>query len=89
MIFLPVGPWVHAGTTAPRPRLRIARCGASVVAGDSHAERYLLHATQPLSGERWWAFATNADTGNPGTLKVFAICAKVVSTPALTAPVSG
>ncbi|MFB7451350.1 hypothetical protein [Streptomyces sp. NPDC056194] len=63
--------------------------GATVIAGNSHAERYLLHSTQPISGERWWAFATNTDTSNPGTLKVFAICAKVVNTPTLAAPVSG
>ncbi|WP_086829924.1 hypothetical protein [Streptomyces sp. NRRL B-24572] len=63
--------------------------GASVIAGNSHAERYLLHSTQPISGERWWAFATNTDTTNPGTLKVYAICAKVVNTPVLTAPVTG
>ncbi|MEU1201245.1 hypothetical protein ABZ446_34205 [Streptomyces sp. NPDC005813] len=62
--------------------------GATVTAGNSHAERYLLHATQPLRGEAWWAFATNTDTTNPGKLRVFAICAKVVSTPTLTTPIS-
>ncbi|MEU8773577.1 hypothetical protein [Streptomyces sp. NPDC048606] len=62
--------------------------GASVIAGNSHAERYLLHSTQPINGEAWWAFATNTDTTNAGTLKVFAICAKVVNTPILTTPIS-
>ncbi|MCX5395276.1 hypothetical protein [Streptomyces sp. NBC_00094] len=61
--------------------------GASVIAGNSHADRYLLHSTQPISGEAWWAFASNTDTTNPGTLKVYAICARVVSTPALTTPI--
>lgn len=62
--------------------------GASVIAGNSHADHYLLHSTQPISGERWWAFASNTDTTNTGTLKVYAICAKVVSTPVLTTPIS-
>ncbi|MFE6856047.1 hypothetical protein ACFVDH_35290 [Streptomyces sp. NPDC057674] len=62
--------------------------GASVIAGNSHAERYLLHSTQPISGEAWWAFASNTDTTNPGKLKVFAICARVVNTPTLTTPIS-
>ncbi|MFJ6054441.1 hypothetical protein [Streptomyces sp. NPDC092307] len=63
--------------------------GASVIAGNSNAERYLLHSTQPIAGEAWWAFATNTDTVNPGKLKVFAICARVVNTPTLTTPVTG
>ncbi|MFE8013937.1 hypothetical protein ACFU3O_14490 [Streptomyces antibioticus] len=63
--------------------------GATVIAGNSHSDRYQLSATQPLGGERWWAFATNMDKTNPGTLKVYAICARVVSTPTLTTPISG
>ncbi|MFG2882871.1 hypothetical protein ACGFYV_11305 [Streptomyces sp. NPDC048297] len=60
--------------------------GAIVTAGNSHAERYLLHASAPISGERWWAFATNTDTANAGTLRAYAICAKVVNNPTLTTP---
>ncbi|MEW1636860.1 hypothetical protein AB0469_22625 [Streptomyces sp. NPDC093801] len=60
--------------------------GAIVTAGNSHAERYALGASAPIAGERWWAFATNTDTTNPGTLEVYAICAKVVNNPTLTTP---
>ncbi|MEU6660621.1 hypothetical protein [Streptomyces sp. NPDC046821] len=60
--------------------------GAIVTAGNSHTERYNLSASAPISGERWWAFATNTDTANPGTLQAYAICAKVVKTPVLTTP---
>ncbi|MFE6054117.1 hypothetical protein ACFQ6N_25480 [Kitasatospora sp. NPDC056446] len=59
---------------------------AIVTAGNSHADRYALSASAPISGERWWAFATNTDTTDPGTLEVFAICAKVVRNPTLTTP---
>lgn len=52
--------------------------GADVTAGNSHAERYELHSSKPISGERWWGFATNTDTANPGTLTVYAICAEVI-----------
>jgi hypothetical protein len=39
-----------------------------VIAGNSHADRHLLHSAQSVSGERWWAFATTMDTTNPGTI---------------------
>ncbi|MEU3317364.1 hypothetical protein ABZ743_32465 [Streptomyces sp. NPDC006662] len=92
-VTIPVASGEYPGTAAV-----VAACppgetrtggGASVVAGNSHAERYLLHSTQPISGERWWAFATNTDKTNTGKLRVYAICAKVVSTPTLTTPITG
>ncbi|MEU4085267.1 hypothetical protein [Streptomyces aureus] len=60
--------------------------GAVVTAGNSHSDRYNLSSSVPISGERWWAFATNTDTANPGTLQAYAICAKVVKTSVLTTP---
>ena len=60
--------------------------GAIVTAGNSHSERYNLPASGPISGERWWAFATNTDTTDPGTLRAYAICGKVVNNPTLTTP---
>ncbi|MFE0602092.1 hypothetical protein ACFW2T_19185 [Streptomyces sp. NPDC058892] len=45
-----------------------------------------MTASAPISGERWWAFATNSDPDNAGTLKAYAICAKVVKNPTLTTP---
>ncbi|MET7982163.1 MULTISPECIES: hypothetical protein [unclassified Streptomyces] len=60
--------------------------GAFVIAGNSHSERYNLSSSGPISGERWWAFATNTDTANPGTLQAYAICAKVVKTTVLSTP---
>ncbi|MFJ6934753.1 hypothetical protein [Streptomyces sp. NPDC101132] len=60
--------------------------GAVVTAGNSYADRYHLTASAPISGERWWAFATNSDPSNAGTLKAYAICAKVVKNPTLTTP---
>ncbi|MFB7356101.1 hypothetical protein [Streptomyces gardneri] len=91
-VTIPVSSGEYPGTAAA-----VAECppgetrtggGASVIAGNSHAERYLLHSTQPISGERWWAFASNTDKTNPGKLRVYAICARVVSTPTLTTPIS-
>ncbi|MEU3282606.1 hypothetical protein [Streptomyces antibioticus] len=91
-VTIPVASGEYRGTAAA-----VATCppggtrtggGATVIAGNSHSDRYQLSATQPLGGERWWAFATNMDKTNPGTLKVYAICARVVSTPTLTTPVS-
>lgn len=52
--------------------------GVNVTAGNSHAERYVLHSTVPISGERWWGFGTNTDTTNPGTIQAYALCAKVI-----------
>lgn len=52
--------------------------GVNVTAGNSHAERYELHSTIPISGERWWGFATNTDTANPGTIQAYAICAEII-----------
>ncbi|MFF3888422.1 hypothetical protein [Streptomyces sp. NPDC001914] len=87
---IPVSNSGYAGTAAA-----VAGCadgetrvggGAVVTAGNSHAERYNLSASTPISGERWWAFATNTDTANPGTLQAYAICAKVVKTSVLTTP---
>ncbi|MFJ5834616.1 hypothetical protein [Streptomyces sp. NPDC093089] len=60
--------------------------GAVVTAGNSYADRYQLGASIPIAGESWWAFATNSDTSNPGKLKAYAICAKVVKNPTLTTP---
>ncbi|MFV5998914.1 hypothetical protein ACNPQM_43040 [Streptomyces sp. NPDC056231] len=60
--------------------------GASVIAGNSYADRYQIGSSVPISGESWWAFATNSDPSNPGTLQVFAICAKVVNNPVLATP---
>ncbi|MFB0627677.1 hypothetical protein [Streptomyces sp. AB3(2024)] len=62
--------------------------GADVEAGNAHAQRYLLQSSKPIGGERWWAFATNMDTVNPGRLRVYAISARVVKTPTLTTPIS-
>ncbi|MFD8013677.1 hypothetical protein [Streptomyces sp. NPDC058955] len=92
-VTIPVASGEYPGTAAA-----VAQCppgetrtggGATVVAGNSHSDRYQLSATQPLSGERWWAFATNMDKTNSGKLRVYAICAKVVSTPTLTTPING
>lgn len=52
--------------------------GVDVTAGNSHAERYELHSTKPISGERWWGFATNTDTADPGTIQAYAICAEII-----------
>ncbi|MFF0478346.1 hypothetical protein [Streptomyces sp. NPDC004284] len=60
--------------------------GAMVVAGNSYADRYAVGASIPIAGEGWWAFATNTDPNNPGKLKAYAICAKVVKNPTLTTP---
>ncbi|MEU6575493.1 hypothetical protein [Streptomyces sp. NPDC046805] len=60
--------------------------GAIVTAGNSYADRYQLGASAPIGGESWWAFATNSDPSSPGTLQVYALCAKVVSAPVLTTP---
>jgi hypothetical protein len=60
--------------------------GAFVTAGNSHTERYNLTSSGPISGERWWAYATNTDTANPGTLQAYAICAKVVKSTVLSTP---
>ncbi|MFB7210910.1 hypothetical protein [Streptomyces sp. NPDC056255] len=52
--------------------------GAEVKAGNSYVHRYNLGASRPLAdGKTWWAYGTNTDTNNPGTLQAFAICAKV------------
>lgn len=81
-VSIPVGDGTHPGTAAA-----LAACpdgevltggGANVTAGNSHAERYELHSSRPISGERWWAFATNTDTVNPGSIRAYAICAKVI-----------
>ncbi|WP_161692725.1 hypothetical protein [Streptomyces boluensis] len=53
--------------------------GANVTAGSSRADLYQLTSSQPISGQKWWAFATNMDSGNSGTLHSYAICAKVIS----------
>ncbi|MCB5167012.1 hypothetical protein LG634_19485 [Streptomyces bambusae] len=60
--------------------------GAMVVAGNSYADRYAVGASIPIAGEGWWAFATNSDPNDPGKLKAYAICAKVVRNPTLTTP---
>ncbi|MFJ8143359.1 hypothetical protein [Streptomyces sp. NPDC096013] len=52
--------------------------GVNVTAGNSHAERYELHSTKPAGGGRWWGFATNTDSADPGTIQAYAICAKVI-----------
>ncbi|MGW2232319.1 hypothetical protein ACWCRG_43660, partial [Streptomyces formicae] len=52
--------------------------GANVTAGNSHAERYQLVSTLPLSdGTTWWAFALNSDENDPGTMQAYVNCAKV------------
>ncbi|MFJ7495835.1 hypothetical protein ACIQZB_32550 [Streptomyces sp. NPDC097727] len=53
--------------------------GAEVKAGNSYVQRYNLAASMPNGGETWWAYATNSDTNNPGTLQAFAVCAKVTN----------
>ncbi|AJF66479.1 hypothetical protein [Streptomyces vietnamensis] len=60
--------------------------GALVTAGNSYADRYAVGASVPVKGEGWWAFATNTDPNNPGKLKAYAICAKVVKNPTLVTP---
>lgn len=60
--------------------------GANVTAGNSYADRYHVGSSIPIGGEGWWAFATNSDPSNPGTLQAYAICAKVVNNPTLTTP---
>ncbi|MFB6878513.1 hypothetical protein [Streptomyces sp. NPDC056323] len=81
-VSIPVGNGTYPGTAAA-----VAACpsgevltggGANVAAGNSHSERYELHSSQPISGQRWWAFGANTDTVNPGTIQAYAICAKVI-----------
>ncbi|MEU8529757.1 hypothetical protein AB0C77_29865 [Streptomyces sp. NPDC048629] len=50
--------------------------GAEVKAGNSYVQRYNLSVSRPLGSETWWAYATNSDTKDAGTLQAFAICAK-------------
>ncbi|MPY37104.1 hypothetical protein FNH09_39590 [Streptomyces adustus] len=59
-----------------------------MTAGNSHSERYNPSSSEPISGERWWALATDTDTAtaNPGTLQAYAICPKAVKT---TGPLIG
>ncbi|MGX1541954.1 hypothetical protein [Streptomyces adustus] len=68
---IPVSTGGYAGTAAA-----VAGCadgetrvggGAVVTAGNSHSERYNLSSSVPISGERWWAFATDTRNGaRPG-----------------------
>ncbi|GGN15666.1 hypothetical protein [Streptomyces fuscichromogenes] len=53
--------------------------GAEVKAGNSYVQRYNLAASRPIGNETWWAYGTNSDTNNPGSLQAFAICAKVTN----------
>jgi len=60
--------------------------GANVRAGNSYLQNYQLVSSIPIGGQRWWAFATNMDSGTPGTVTAYAICAKVTDVSAVTAP---
>jgi hypothetical protein len=60
--------------------------GAEVKAGNSYVQRYNLAASRPIGGETWWAYATNSDTNNPGTLQAFAVCAKVTNLDVIHTP---
>lgn len=60
--------------------------GAEVKAGNSYVQRYNLAASRPVGSETWWAYATNSDPNNPGTLQAFAICAKTTNLDVLHTP---
>ncbi|MFF9360124.1 hypothetical protein [Streptomyces griseoluteus] len=60
--------------------------GAEVKAGNSYVQRYNLAASRPIGNETWWAYATNSDPNNPGTLQAFAICAKVTNVDVIHTP---
>lgn len=62
--------------------------GANVTAGTSYVQRYNLAASLPISGQRWWAYATNTDPTIPGTLTAYAICATATSINVVQTPLS-
>ncbi|MFF4012545.1 hypothetical protein [Streptomyces sp. NPDC001717] len=68
------------GVTATCPAGQVLTGGgAEVKAGNSYVHRYNLSVSRPNGAESWWAYATNSDTTNPGTLQAFAICAKTTN----------
>ncbi|MFJ5718468.1 hypothetical protein [Streptomyces sp. NPDC093149] len=84
IVTIPVSPGNgYAGaeaTTAKCPAGQILTGGgAEVKAGNSYVQRYNLAASRPIGSETWWAYATNTDTNNPGTLQAFAVCAQTTN----------
>ncbi|WP_042422427.1 hypothetical protein [Streptacidiphilus anmyonensis] len=53
--------------------------GAEVKAGNSYVARYNLSASRPIGNETWWAYGTNTDPTDAGTIQAFAVCAKVTN----------
>lgn len=60
--------------------------GAEVKAGNSYVQRYNLAASRPIGNETWWAYATNIDPNNPGTVQAFAVCARVTNVDVVHTP---
>ncbi|MFF7474266.1 hypothetical protein [Streptomyces sp. NPDC008092] len=84
LVTLPASPGGgYAGTAAASAKCPAGEVltggGAEVKAGNSFVQRYNLAASRPIGGETWWAYATNSDTSNPGTIQAFAVCAKVTN----------
>ncbi|WP_167377719.1 hypothetical protein [Streptomyces malaysiense] len=84
LVTLPASPGGgYAGTAAASAKCPAGEVltggGAEVKAGNSFVQRYNLGASRPIGGETWWAYATNSDTSNPGTIQAFAVCAKVTN----------
>ncbi|MEU2230236.1 hypothetical protein [Streptomyces vietnamensis] len=82
IVTLPVSPGNgYAGDAAAQAKCPAGQVltggGAEVKAGNSYVQRYNLAASRPVGQETWWAYATNSDPNNPGTLQAFAVCAKV------------
>jgi hypothetical protein len=91
VVTLPVSPGggyaggAAASATCPAGEV-LTGGGAEVRSGNSYVQRYNLAASRPIGSETWWAYGTNTDTTNPGTLQAFAICAKVTNLDVVSTP---